>query len=400
MNCDELYHLLTIRDPIITRSLDYTLIKHDLIMRIVTIVIKKINNYEEEMPESKIRFSRIKIKELKEMLDLIYSSCLRNISDDNNIGLINIFLFQFTIMFSKHMGIIHEFYQESLNDYFYEIIYGKIDNEGVEYGWMDYEFIKHFLTKTPVFNRLVCISTGVPYTVENLSNPAYNVYGIFFIKWSVFDSDRVIIDYLNKVFYCEIVAHPSYADGRFVSPFEYLYHDISHGVNFLFACGEERSNINFNEIEEFYIYLQTLLKEGIIETPEFRKIKAFIFYELHEGECSLGAHVKSTVIQNKTYSRFFHLHDLKELVPKKMNTEEEIEKYFNDGVELFKEHYSNFQEWKTTQSERVHNVHYEKGGKVRKKRTVKNNQKWLRYSQKYSRPTQRAIKLWGRNSPL
>jgi len=370
MSCDELYHLLTIRDPTITSTLDYRLIKHVLIMRIVAIVIKKINEFEIEMQKSCkiIETERIPeiIEEIEKMLDTIYSSCLRNLSDDNNIGLINVFLFQFAIMFSKHMGIIHEFYETRLSGVF-DIL---ISNDN----WMDYNYMKSYLS-TSVLRRLVCIKTDVPYTVKNLSNPAYNVYGIFFIKWvDVFDSDRVIIDYLNKVFYCEIVSHATYADGRCISPFEYVFHDLAHGVNFLFACGEERVDLNLIETERFYLYLKHLLEVGGIDKSNFQKIKAYIFYELHEGECSLGSNVKSTVIENERYSRFFDLHDLKTLIPRTINTKKKIQEYFEDGVKLFKEY---FHEWKTTQSDTLYPrpisyntaYHLERGGKTRKKRT-------------------------------
>lgn len=376
MECDELYQLLIIRDPTITRTLDYILIKHVLIMRIVAIVIAKIDNFETEMQKSCkiIESEKIPeiIEEMKKMLDIIYSSCLRNLSDDNNIGLINVFLFQFVIMFSKHVGVIHEFYltRTTIKDVFDDLIAN--DN------WMDYKYMKRYLSRT-MFRRLVCIKPDVPYTVKNLSNPAYDAYGIFLIKWvGVFDSERVIIDYLNKVFYCEIVSHATYADGRCISPFEYLYHDLSHASNFLFACGEDRVALNLIEIENFYLYLKSLIGREI-DVSTFRKIKAQIFYELHEGECSLGSNVKSTVIENERYSRFLDFHDLKQLIPSKIDTKKKIEEYFEDGVKLFKHYFRKFQEWKTTQGETPYripsfNVDYiKRGGKItRKNRIVKN----------------------------
>lgn len=332
--CDELYELLLVRNPEITRTIDYTTVKHVLLMRLVNIVITKIDYIGEESCK-RIDSGRIPeiIQQMKEMLNEIYSSCLRNLSDENHIGLINVFLFQCVILFTKHLGVIHEFYIPRLID-----VWNTFST-----GWMDYNDTKRQLSITPTFNRLVLIQEGVPYTLENLSKRQYNEYGIFLIKWiNGFDSDTVIKDYLNNVFYCEIVSHATYADGRCVAPFEYLYHDISHGVNFLYGCGEERMSLDLNTMEQFYNFVKNLMEEGRITLTKFKKIKALIFYELHEGECYLGRSVKSTVIENEKYSRFDDVNDLKLLIPSSINTRGKIKKYFENAIELFKEYYDEF----------------------------------------------------------
>lgn len=338
MSCDELYNLLTIRDAEIIRTLDYISIKRDLLIQIFNIVTKKIENFGMEENECKAPTGSIEdIKtEMSEILKVIYDSCIRNIEDDNNIGFINIFLFMCVIMFTKHLGMIHEFYITRLS------IDGKtIFDLLIENDWMNYEYIKTYLSSSKYFNRFIFLTRDVPYIPENLSK--YNG-GIFLIKWmDKFSSEEIIINYLDDIIYCEIVSYALYADGRCVSPLEYLYHDVVHGINFYYACNEI-SGINFNEIKNFYLFVKTQYEKNLISRPDFQKIKTLLFYEVHEGNCYVnGPRVKSTLIENERYPRLFDENDLKQLIPKTINTKEKMEEYFKKGIELFKEYWD---KWK------------------------------------------------------
>ena len=307
-------------------------------------------------------------------------------------------------MFSKHEG--HLVYRERLEirvkkngTYSYITLLDYLTSTN----WMDYNTIKAFLlgddkniSASPMFRYLVQMTkygeiTKEEYTVENIqANPTEALFLIKYMK--SYGSTQLVPDYLNSVYYIELVSETQFADNDCTTSIEFLYHDITHAVNSLYVCS--LMNIDINEVKEFYTFLEQQFKSKNLPKDEFDKIRVFIYYEIHEGSCFLRTQKDSSIEYKKDYYRLFHFGDLLGLVPglvrnaKKIREDkyiipiEEIDEadinkakeYFRTGRELYNVY---LEEWKKMKAEieeppRKHRRF--SGGKFRKK--TKKMRKW------------------------
>lgn len=228
---DELCEMLTSREdidylPIKKRVLDISFaMTKQKIEDLRTTGIKKKCTSEEFDTEEIIHRMSLEI-------EIIYQSALLNVNDPNILGFINIFMFQCSLMFSLHEGLIRRMYQESLKTNIRDNYHKNVLEYLSSINWKDYRIIKGFLMNDNNFKPLVYIlNTKKEYTIENIKNTPKN--GILLVKYlKEYTSRKLIPDYLNRVCYVELVSQTDYADGICVTSIEYLYHDITHASNF------------------------------------------------------------------------------------------------------------------------------------------------------------------------
>ena len=256
----------------------------------------------------------------------IYQSALSNLDDPNILGFINIFMFQCSIMFSKHEGHL---------DLYREILKIRVKKNGkysyltlLDYltstNWLDYNTIKTFLLGNDKnilapseFRHLVEITknweiTKKEYTVENIQdNPTEALFLIKYMKH--YGSTQLVPDYLNRVYYIELVSETQLADNNCTTSIEYLFHDIAHAANSLYTC--LINIVDINEVKEFYTFLEQQFNSNNLTKDKFDKIRVFIYYEIHEGYCFLRTETSSSIELNNNYYRLFRFGDLLGLVP-------------------------------------------------------------------------------------
>jgi len=338
---DELCSMLTSRE-----THDYFTLKRVVLDISLEITKNKIENLrttgiKEKCTTKEFNNSEEIIDRMRLEIQIIYESALLNIDDTNILGFINIFMFQCSVMFSLHEGLIRDIYKEDLRTGI-----GGIDQNVLEYlssiNWKDYRIIKGFLMNDYHFKPLVYVlDTNKEYTIENIQDEPDK--GIILVKYQKkYTSRNLIPDYLNRVCYVELVSKTDYADGICVTSIEYLYHDIVHAANFFYSCGS--SSVVIDELKEFYKFIEQ-------NTPidEFRKIRAFIYFEIHEGFCFLSEGTKNyiSIEKRNEYRRLFQVGDLFKLVPSSLNIEQAKE-YFREGRKLYNKYFAT---WRHRDSE-------------------------------------------------
>ena len=98
------------------------------------------------------------------------------------------------------------------------------------------------------------------------------------MRWvDVFSSDELIISYFLNVHCCEIVTTKRWADAEYMTPYDFLVHDIGHRVSD--SC-TKFTQANLAQFYKFYTFCKrTLDKEN------FRKIRVYFFIQIHESNC-------------------------------------------------------------------------------------------------------------------
>jgi len=315
-------------------------------------------------------------------IEMIYQSALSNVGDPNILGFINIFMFQCSVMFSIHEGLIY--YQElktNVRDNYHKNVLEYLSS----IDWKDYSIIKGYLMNDYKFKPLVYIlETRKEYTIENIKNNPKN--GIILVRYlKEYTSINLIPDYLNRVCYVELVSQTNRADGNCLTSIEYLYHDINHALNFFYICRDR--GVDIDDLKEFYIYIEKLFKYGKLSNVEFCKIRAFIYFEIHEGFCYFTERSRRSISINDRddYERLFRQGDLYKLVPPSVTTIEQAKEYFQEGRNLYNEY---FDRWKHKQQKRK----IDDTDEPSKKRTRGGKQNKLRKSKKIRKYKKRKFK--------
>lgn len=240
---------------------------------------------------------------------------------------------------------------------FPSIIYDDFDEN-----WRDYDAVKNIIAdKHHLLIRSVDTESSAEsfeYTESNIKDPLKN---ILLIKWKTrkYTSSDLILDYFNRVLYCEIVSRPTWFDGvPCQTSLIFLLHDLHHVKSFLSNC----DGIEFEEVKHFYIWLVESHKNGSINSDIFKVITAFIYFEIHEGDCniisfSLESSMEMIEFQEnenpglgKNFSQSFENPlDLKGLV----GVKKDYFGYFKWGKKMFYEYLNYWKHW-----ERVSQLSY------------------------------------------
>ena len=91
---------------------------------------------------------------------------------------------------------------------------------------------------------------------------------------------EIIETYLDNVILCGMTSKFEFADGRLLSPYEFLEHDITHGYNYLGLCFQRIQNSR-EDIQSFYKYCVN----GHLSRINEYHVKLIIFFLIHESWC-------------------------------------------------------------------------------------------------------------------
>lgn len=302
---------------------------------------------------------------LLEKFEKIYQEIEVYIDDPNHVGLINIFAYQFSALISLPY--------KNDDPKFYSDIDALDKSELLEIIDFDYLDIKEYIDKKYqylVFSRNADnMDITEEYTREILTDKKYP---IFFFRWMErkFSVDKLMREYFDRVYYCEIVGKAQYADGECEEPIGFLLHDRFHGEEAEDKCMPFRPlsdnwrnspvlPIDYDEdttfkkdiskiekAEDFYNYCyDTFTKE---KKHIFKKVQLIMFYQIHEGNCyiDLSRERVKQEITNISYERFYDMNDIKEAIPKehrKSNTA--IDKYLDDSIKAYIHAYDTYERW-------------------------------------------------------
>jgi hypothetical protein len=305
---------------------------------------------------------------LSQKFEEIHNQIQEYIEDPNHVGLINIFAFQFSALISLP-------YKKD-DPKFYSDIDVLNEAELLEIIDLEYIEIKDYIERKYqylVFTRNADnMDITEDYTREILINKKYP---IFFFRWmeGEFSIEKLMREYFDRVYYCEIVGKAQYADGVCEEPIGFLLHDLFHGEEAETNCmpfkpvSENWENspelpINYDDedatfkkdlsklekTEDFYNYCsQKFIKD---QEQIFKKVRLIMFYQIHEGLCYvdlLREKVKQE-IENINYERFYDMNDLKAAIPKEYRkTEKSIDAYLDDCIQSYLYAYNMYQRWLT-----------------------------------------------------
>ncbi len=139
--------------------------------------------------------------------------------------------------------------------------------------------------------------------------------------------DEIVSNLLENVNICGIASKSIWADGRYINPFLFLEHDLTHGNNYTSMCG--RVGLDEKELLSFYIFC----KGTITDKKQLYSVTFMIFLLIHEGWCNFF-HVgmkklyRKDFLENEplTTDRFLDNYDLGLSIPKMYRKSDEEHK--------------------------------------------------------------------------
>lgn len=350
---DDLCGIMTSRE-----NVNYQEVKKRLVELMYSRGVAEINNLRNEIYSGCGKFIKIQfdINFLLEKFREIYDQINLNIEDANHVGLINVFAFQFAALVSiPYRKDSPNFYSE-LDPLPTEDLFEVINGE--------YRDVKNYILENHPFsietesaNNRDIISE---YTSEVLMDKNFP---IFFFRWSdgPFSTEKILEEYFDRVYYCEIVGKASYADGECEEPLGFLLHDLFHGIETERYCIPYRkegslrtpnSKKSFEDviykkdlkqlekIKMFYNYCKTN-----INPTKLKQIRTILFYQIHEDKCFVDL-MKKRVTDNIDFiveERFYDDKDLKLAIPMQhRNTKRTINAYLKSCLVTYHEEYTKY----------------------------------------------------------
>jgi len=197
--------------------------------------------------------------------------------DLNFVGKINLVCLQCILLFTEAcMDPAATTFTVNLNNAFF--YYSQLNS----INWRDYRTLRAFIQTQHDFlaNQVGdLLVTGYPSHEYTTNEPA-NIKIFLITIVDYFSMTEMIEFYLDNVIVCGMVAKFDYADGRFLAPYEFLEHDITHGNNYTAICFSSGTT-DRESIESFYKYC---LSVGISQ-KELYRVKLMIFLLIHESGC-------------------------------------------------------------------------------------------------------------------
>jgi hypothetical protein len=213
----------------------------------------------------------------------------------------------------------------------------------------------------------------------SLSNPEEMLFVITILDYLTID--EINTSFLNKVVICGIASTFIYADGRNLTPFQFLEHDITHGKNYDFVC-YRRINNDREELISFYNFC----KETIHDRKRLYSIQLMFFLLIHESFCDFFPNPDMPIITIEeteknildpgrpilNINRFFEPNDLGLSIPKIHRLGDDgdfdrrkIKEYLISSIEIYFEELTNWNENKQSEV----NINDETGGKKSRRQT-------------------------------
>jgi hypothetical protein len=259
--------------------------------------------------------------------------------DKNYIGKINLVCLQCILLFTEHcMDPAAKSFPVNSNDaFFYYSRLKRID-------WRNYSKLQAYIAagsgETRQVENLYFSSASYPKRFYTTNEPPRSM--IFLVTILDYLSITEIIETcLDNVILCGMTGKFDYADGRFISPYEFLEHDITHGNNYEGFCFQ-RAGIPYEDIQSFYRYCVN----GHLSAKEVYCMKVLIFFLIHESLCDYfpeyGKLTVDRIISDLTTTsligmrRFENLNDLGKIFPKPIQgNPAEIMKFLTECAELY-----------------------------------------------------------------
>ena len=286
------------------------------------IIFYDINEFKIEQETKEIIMVKIKN---------FYNGAIKQINenlDTNFIGVINIFLLQCIILFTKHnidpsTLFIDDIYKEDNRYIFYKYLF---DGD-----WENYNFIRDSLVNK-------CnIADDIREDFRNLYVQENFICLIVITKY--LKTQTIVEQFLDNIIYCGFSYKLIKTDGFIYTPFEFLLHDIIHAKNYLWAC-TSRISTNLNKVKDFYYKC----KKEHLSKENFNKIILIIFLLLHESFCNFFPNKNNdrdiidsikSYFSHKIY-RFTDIKDLGMNIPKKFRVgQDNIIKYLFDCNNIY-----------------------------------------------------------------
>ena len=251
----ELYNQLSSGNP----SIDYDELSSRILEIIKSIVHEEIDLLE--YPSEKKQLMHYDI-------ELIYITVPTE--ERNYIGKVNIFALQCVIVFTENCYDTTKPFEVNLNN-----IYNHYNDLKKATNWKNYNSIKQEIIKIREFKSLYFAENGREYSTTNLGG-----IKILITPIKYFSLDEIIISYLDKKIFCGISYNFVWADGRKLTPIEFLEHDITHGNNYNGLCFQ-RSSHSIENLKSFYDHAVTTISDRI----RLYSVKLMIFLLIHETFC-------------------------------------------------------------------------------------------------------------------
>jgi hypothetical protein len=258
-------------------------------------------------------------------------------SDTNYIGKINIVSLQCIMMFTENcIDPAVKFTVNLNNNYDTYLKLRKGD-------WKDYKNLRENLIM-PIEGPHAIFQKYESFSYLYVREEGKKL--IYFITiLTFFTITEIIESLLNNKIFCGLTSNYTYADGRYLTPFEFLEHDITHGINYVDICFDRLAQSQEN-IKSFYNYCKT----KAIPQEEIYSIKFIIFLLIHETLCEVFPHTKDelytfnddfifeklTTTSICNMSRFTNSNDLGLSIPKKYRENEKtITAYFYKSAYVY-----------------------------------------------------------------
>lgn len=277
-------------------TVDYKRVRDSILEFMKEDVVEYVNTLPEEDREY-----------LFHVLNIIFSNS--NIASTNYIQTINIIGIQITILFTQYeikkkeihiKSRIFDLFHSSKNQYEqrkYEIIYLLKNNK-----WMNYNYLlDYYLNKKQSYYSLVLLSNN------------------FLLITTFLTLDEIIDSFLNGISYVTIVYKSTLIDGYKYFPYESIYHDMNHFIEYLKKCNKFK--LKLNTIQNFRNFVKNTKDRETLYS-----INLIIFLLIHEGvECRFFSKNNTTLNTNYVnifsylygdLPRLINLDDLGKSIPK------------------------------------------------------------------------------------
>jgi hypothetical protein len=291
-----------------------------------------------------------KKSEIKTQYNKIYSDTIRIIKDDSHkidIPEFNVRSLQIVILYTELIRLTELSEKTNMKNYFQQPNY-KID---VEYDnfikvWFTYDILYEYSLKSQGFKDIIYKkNTTELLTYKDINNSRIICYLDYITE------KEIILSYVYNIYYLGINEKLDYADGRELTPFEFLHHDITHANNRGYTGG------NVELEREFYYYLEG--ETNILTKEQYKQIYIIFFVIIHESMSEYFLESKINVNNQfddispsfiKDMKHWLNSNFYNGLLPKKppeLRTDEtQIKNYLDKSFNLFKNEWNKFIEKK------------------------------------------------------
>jgi hypothetical protein len=225
--------------------------------------------------------------EIHTKLDLIFTTT--DNTDTNFIGRINIVCFQCILLFTYYCldglsetdaesKFLHIFGKSTYSIYklFISIDYTNYSAMIDLFEKTDRKILLGFNELYYVFDTSNELGTKYKYTIT-LPPKSYRVL-ILVVDYLFID--ELIMSMIDRVAYCGFTSTFTYADGYYLTPYEFTEHDIAHSFYTQDKC-DYRARTYFPDIKSIYNFC----KARVTNPKEFYRVKLIIFLLFHENDC-------------------------------------------------------------------------------------------------------------------